>query len=87
MFFIYLFYQYFLKKYFFEILFIKIQVIFINFPIQYVLAKKSSKIYFLKHSQQHINLSERLMFGLPQDTIVVVVVVVVVVAVVVVVVV
>ena len=39
------------------ILFIKIQVIFINFPIPYFLAKKSCKFYFLKHNQQHIDLS------------------------------
>ena len=51
---------------FFDILFIKIQVIFINFPIPYFPVKKSGKIYFLEHSQQHIDLSYRLTFGLLQ---------------------
>ena len=55
--------------FFFLTLFIKIQVIFINFKIPYFLVKKSSKIYFLKNSQQHINLSHRSIFGLPQHTI------------------
>ena len=55
--------------FFFDKLFIKIQVIFINFPIAYFLAKKSSKIYFLKYSEHHINLSHRLTFQLPQDAI------------------
>ena len=45
---------------FFGILFTEIQVIFINFPIPYFLAKKGGKIYFIKHSQQHIDLSHRL---------------------------
>ena len=45
---------------------IKIQVIFMNFLIPYFLAKKSDKIYFIEHSQQHINLSHRLTFRLPQ---------------------
>ena len=31
--------------------------------------KKRGKIYFLEHSQQHINLSHRLTFGLPKHTI------------------
>ena len=60
---------YFFKMCFFDILFIKIQVIFINFPIPYFLAKKSGKIYFFEQSQQHINLRHRLTFGLPQHTI------------------
>ena len=42
--------------FFFDILFSGIQVIFINFPIPYYLAKKSGKIHFIKHSQQHIDL-------------------------------
>ena len=46
---------------FFDILFTEIQVIFINFPIPHFLAKKSGKIYFIEHSQQHIDLSHRLM--------------------------
>ena len=45
---------------------IKIQVIFMNFMIPYFLLKKNDKIYFIEHSQQHINLSHRLAFGLPQ---------------------
>ena len=60
---------YFFKMCFFDILLIKIQVIFINFPIPYFLAKKSGKIYFFEQSQQHINLRHRLTFGLPQHTI------------------
>ena len=55
--------------FFFNILFIKIQVIFINFPVACFLAKKSGKIYLLEHSQHHINLSNRLTFRLPQCTI------------------
>ena len=54
---------------FLDILFIKIQVIFINFLIPYFLAKKRGKIYFLKHSQQHIILSHRLKFGLLKHTV------------------
>ena len=41
---------------FFDILFTEIKVNFINFPISYFLAKKSGKIYFIEHSQQHIYL-------------------------------
>ena len=64
------FFIYFFKMcFFFFTLFIKTQVIFINFPIPYFLAKKSSKVYFLKNSQQHINLSHRSTFGLPQHKI------------------
>ena len=55
--------------FFFDIFFIKLQVIFINFPILYFLANKSGKIHFFEHSQEHVNLSHRLMFGLPQHTI------------------
>ena len=50
-------------------LFIKIQIIFVNFLIPYFLTIKSSKIYFVADSQQQIDLSHRLMFGLPQNTI------------------
>ena len=46
--------------FFFDILFTEIQVIFINFPILYFLAKKRGKIYFSEHSQQNIALSHRL---------------------------
>ena len=46
---------------FFDILFTEIQDISINFPITYFLAKKSGKIYFLEHSQRHIDLSNTLM--------------------------
>ena len=48
---------------------LKFKGIFINFLIPYFLAKKSDKIYFLEHSQQYINLSYRLTFGLPQHKI------------------
>ena len=50
-------------------LFIKIQIIFVNFLIPYFLTIKSGKIYFVADSQQHIDLSHRLTFGLPQNTI------------------
>ena len=56
----------FFKTRFLDILFIKIQVIFINFLTPYFLAKKSGKVYFIEHSQQHIHLSHKLMFVLPQ---------------------
>ena len=46
---------------FFDILLTEIQVISINFPITYFLAKKSGKIYFIEHSQRHIDLSHTLM--------------------------
>ena len=59
---------FFVKFVFFYILFIKIQVIFINFLVPYFPAKKSGKMYFLKHSQQDNQLSHRLMFSLPQQT-------------------
>ena len=50
-------------------LFIKIQIIFVNFLIPYFLTIKSGKIYFVADSQQHIDLSHRLTFGLPHNTI------------------
>ena len=53
----------------FDILFIKIQLIFINFPILYFPAKKTDKLYFVEYSQHHISLSHRLTFWLPQHTI------------------
>ena len=59
------FYLYFFKMCFLAYCLLNFKVIFINFPIPYFLAKKSNTIYFLKHSQQHINLSHRLTFGLP----------------------
>ena len=46
---------FFLKNGFFDILFIKVQAIFINFPIPQFLAKKFT--VKIKHSQQHIDLS------------------------------
>ena len=46
---------------FLNILFTEIQVILINFLIPYFLMKKVVyKIYFIEHSQQHIDLSHRL---------------------------
>ena len=53
---------FFFKNFFsFDTLFSEIQVIFINCSIPDQLAKKSGKIYFIKHSLQHIDLSHRLM--------------------------
>ena len=61
---------YFLKSFFFFFLtYCLLKVVFIKLPIPYFLVKKSGKIYFLKHNQLYINLSQRLMFGLPPHTI------------------